>query len=226
MPPKRHTSGVAQKSQQSTLAFHGAANKITKAGTRTTNAKKNIIAEPAVKDVKPALDEPDAVGVPKPTSDKSDATEESKPIIDEPDAAEEPKPTTVEAGIIEQAKQEVAVQHVAPTPEEEAARRITDARIKKYWNDNGGKSDKLRAHQKDITVHEKILREFDMSGQYGVSALDEVYKTCLEGCADMATACIALYRHRPTETLEASPPPRPKSSHRSSGCIVEKARWR
>lgn len=145
MPPKRRTSGTAPKSQQSTLAFHGAANKVTKAGTRAPSAKKNLISEPIVKDIKPE--------------------------VDELDTADEAQPTTVEAAIIEQTEQEVAAQKVALTPEEVTAKRITDARIKKYWLARGGKNEKLKVHQKDLSMHEKILREFDMSGQYGVSTI-------------------------------------------------------
>ena len=152
MPPKRRTSGIAPKTQQSTLAFHGAANKVTKAGIRAPIGKKHVISEPVAKDV-------------------------IKIDIEEPEAAKEtPKeaaPTTVEAGIIEQAKQEVAIQQVAPTPEEAAARKITDASIEKYWTVTGGKSERLRVHQEDLSTNEKILRQFDMRGQYGVSAHQE-----------------------------------------------------
>jgi len=142
MPPKRRTSGIAPKTQQSTLAFHGAANKVTKARARAPIGKKNIVSVPVVKDV-------------------------IKIDIDEFEAAKEAAPTTVEADIIEQTEQEVAVQQVAPTPEEIAARNITDAKIKKYWNATGGTSEKLRVHQNDLSTNEKILRQFDMSGQYG-----------------------------------------------------------
>jgi DNA polymerase delta subunit 4 len=152
MPPKRRTSGSAPKTQQSTLAFHGAANKVTKAGIRAPIGKKNVISEPVVKDV-------------------------IKTDIEEPEAAKETAkkaaPTTVEAGIIAQAEQEVAVQQVAPTPEEAAARKITDAKIEKYWSITGGKSERLRVHQEDLSTNEKILRQFDMRGQYGVSAHEE-----------------------------------------------------
>jgi len=152
MPPKRRTSGIAPKTQQSTLAFHGTANKVTKAGTRAPIGKKNVISEPVAKDVvRVDIDEPETAK----------------------EVAKEAAPTTVEAGIIEQAEQEVAVQQVAPTPEEDAARKITDAGIDKYWKATGGKSEKLRVHQTDLSTNEKILRQFDMRGQYGVSAHEE-----------------------------------------------------
>ena len=39
-----------------------------------------------------------------------------------------------------------------------------------------------RVHQKDLSMYEKILREFDMSGQYGVSisTSNEHYDACLQ----------------------------------------------
>lgn len=156
MPPKRRASGIAPKAQQSTLAFHGNANKVTKAGARAPAGKKSIVSEPAVKK----------------------ATKIDIDVV-EPETAKEAAPTTVEAGIIEQAEQEVAVQQVAPAPEEVAARKITDARIKKYWSVTGGKSEKSRVHQKDLSMNDKILRQFDMSGQYGVSAHQACVCVCL-----------------------------------------------
>lgn len=114
---------------------------MTKAGSRTPIGKKSLISKPVVKGLKPE--------------------------IEELDTGLENGLTTVEAGIIEQTEQEVAAQEVTPTPDEAAARRITDARIKKYWNATGGKTEKLRVHQEDLSMHEKILRQFDMSGQYG-----------------------------------------------------------
>jgi DNA polymerase delta subunit 4 len=155
MPPKRRTSGIAPKTQQSTLAFHGAANKVTKAGPRASAGKKNIISQAVTKDT-------------------------IKVDIDESETVREAAPTTVEAGIIEQAVQEAAVQQVAPTPEEDIARKITNARIQKYWDATGGKSEKMRVHQKELSTNEKILRQFDMSGQYGVSAHDDYNSISLE----------------------------------------------
>lgn len=141
MPPKRRVSGPASKSQQSTLAFHGASNKVTKAGTRTQNAKENVLKDAvAKKEVKPEIIE----------------------LIDEP--------TTAEAAIIDQTKEEVVeAQQAQSTPEEDEARRISEAAIKKYWAAKEKQRMAPRVHQQDLDLHEKILREFDVSAQYGVS---------------------------------------------------------
>lgn len=141
MPPKRRTSGPATKSQQSTLAFHGASNKVTKAGVKAQDPKKSLLSTTAAK------------------------KEDDKPkVIEIPD-----EPTTAEAAIIDQTKEEVAVQQVQSTPEEDEARKISDAALKKYWTTKEKQRMAPRVHQNDLSLHEKILREFDMSGQYGVS---------------------------------------------------------
>jgi DNA polymerase delta subunit 4 len=142
MPPKRRASGPATKSQQqSTLAFHGASNKVTKAGARAQG--KNLLAdvEAPTKEAKP---EPEVIE-----------------LIDEP--------TTEEGAIIDQTKEEVATQQAQSTPEEDQARRISDAAIKKYWAAKEKQRTAPRVHQQDLSLHEKILREFDMSAHYGVS---------------------------------------------------------
>lgn len=143
MPPKRRVSGPAAKSQQSTLAFHGGANKVTKPGARSQDTKKQILSKSAPKAIEPAVISLETV--------------------------EDTKPTTVEADIIGQVEKEVAAQKVEIAPEDEAAKRVTDSTIKRYWAAKEKQRLAPRAHQTDISLHEKILREFDMSAQYGVS---------------------------------------------------------
>jgi DNA polymerase delta subunit 4 len=141
MPPKRRVSGPATKSsQQSTLAFHGASNKVTKAGTRPQGAKKNVLADVAA---------------------KKDAKPEVVKLIEEP--------TTAGAALIDQTKEEVVeAQEAQSTPEEDEARQISDAAIKKYWAAKEKQRMAPRVHQEDLSLHEKVLREFDMSSHYGV----------------------------------------------------------
>lgn len=158
MPPKRRTSGPATKSQQSTLAFHGASNKVTKAGTRTQDTKKSLLSDVATKkETKPEVIE----------------------IIEEP--------TTIEAAIIDQTKEEVEAQQAESTPEEDEARQTSDAAIKKYWAAKEKQRMAPRVHQQDLSLHEKILREFDMSAQYGV------------GCPHMSASNVP--RHGSTSSL-------------------------
>ncbi|KAL1798783.1 hypothetical protein ACET3X_002820 [Alternaria dauci] len=137
MAPKRKASAPAARSQQSTLAFHGTTNRVTKAGVKSQGAKKNIL-EAKLKDTKPET-------------------------VEIPDT----EPTTTEVAIIEQAEQEVKAQEVESTPEEDRARRISDAAIKRYWTAKEKQRLAPRAHQGALGLHDKILREFDMSAHYG-----------------------------------------------------------
>ncbi|KAI8942561.1 hypothetical protein NX059_000619 [Plenodomus lindquistii] len=139
MPPKRRSSGPATKSSQSTLAFHGASNKVTKSGARAQGAKKGLLSETKPK----AAVKPEVIDI------------------------EHEEPSTTEVAIIEQAEQEVKAQQTESTPEEDAARRITDASIKKYWAAKEKQRKAPRVHQQELALHEKILREFDMSAHYG-----------------------------------------------------------
>jgi len=179
MPPKRKSTGaraapIRQSSNsQATLSFHGKQNKVTKAGT-TPSAKTNK------KD--PALYE--------------DIARAEVKVEAEPEAEE---PTTADAAIQQQADEEAETLHgddstatvegvlggraqeseVGATggkgagwvaDEEAQARKISDIQIKRYWKDKEAERLAPRVHQEDLTVFEKVLREWDMSGQYGVSA--------------------------------------------------------
>ncbi|KAF2143743.1 uncharacterized protein K452DRAFT_357368 [Aplosporella prunicola CBS 121167] len=141
MPPKRPAPGSqAGKSQQSTLAFHGAANKVTK--PRSTPAGKGNKSKQD-----PILSEP--------------VTQTNLKVEADPELSE---PTTSELAITQQAQKEAAKE---PTKEEQEASRVTIAQIKKYWKAKEALRKAPRVHQEDLTLQEKVLREFDTSGQYG-----------------------------------------------------------
>ncbi|KAF2020070.1 hypothetical protein BU24DRAFT_419659 [Aaosphaeria arxii CBS 175.79] len=146
MPPKRRTTGTATaaKSNQSTLAFHGASNKVTKAGARTHNAK-SLLNDTPQKATEPAVAE----------------IATTKEVEVEPTTVEEP--TTADAAIIDEAEKAIA----PSSPEDDEARRITKAKIEKYWKAKEAERKAPRVHQGTLSTHEKILREFDMSSQYG-----------------------------------------------------------
>ena len=76
-----------------------------------------------------------------------------------------------EAAISQQASAELErVEKEVLRPEEEKARKVTDAQIKRYWRDREAERRAPRVHQGDLGVEEKVLRLWDMSSQYGVSA--------------------------------------------------------
>lgn len=81
---------------------------------------------------------------------------------------EEISDTTAEKAVLEQAQQELERVAVQKTPEEEEASKITEAQIKKYWREKESKRMVKRMHQEDVSIHERVLREFDISSHYGV----------------------------------------------------------
>jgi DNA polymerase delta subunit 4 len=139
---KRSSSGAtskAKKSQQSTLAFHGSTSKITKPSVNAPPSNKKDLAN---------LKKADAI-----TAALSD-TESVVP------------PTTADVSIAEQ----IVTEAKAPVlKEDEEALRMTDAQIEKYWQAKEAKRKAARVHQKDLTLAEKVCREFDTDARFGVS---------------------------------------------------------
>jgi DNA polymerase delta subunit 4 len=148
MAPKRRSTGATSKSSnQSTLAFHGASNKVTKPGARANNAKKNLLTKSARKD-----EDLEVVDVKVKVEGEAPTTAEA--------------PTTVEAAIIEQTEQ--AQEPAQSTPEEDEARLVKPKQLEAYWKkQNTGSAP--RYHQDHLSLEEKILRKFDTTGQFGVS---------------------------------------------------------
>jgi DNA polymerase delta subunit 4 len=145
---KRRTSGgptTASKSKsksQSTIAFHGKSNKVTKPSTGLTSNKTK--KDPGLLD----------------SISQTDLSAEADPDLKEP--------TTAEVSIAEQAEAEAQ----APvTPEEEEASQVKEAQIKKYWREKENLRKAPRVHQEGLSLHEKVCREFDTNGRYGVCIL-------------------------------------------------------
>ncbi|OJD36514.1 dna polymerase delta subunit 4 [Diplodia corticola] len=142
MPPKRRASGP--QARQATLAFHGTSNRVTKPrGSPTGKAKTTNKSKQD-----PSLSE--------------SITETNLKAEADPDPTE---PTTSELAIAQQSQKEAAKAEV-PSEEKEAS-RITEAQIKKYWKEKERVRKAPRVHQQDVSLHEKVLREFDTSGRYG-----------------------------------------------------------
>ncbi|KAF2459193.1 DNA polymerase delta, subunit 4-domain-containing protein [Lineolata rhizophorae] len=69
--------------------------------------------------------------------------------------------TVAEKALLEQARAE-------PREEIEAeAEKVSESRIKAYWREKEKARLAPRVHQEGLSVHEKVLREWDTSGQYG-----------------------------------------------------------
>jgi len=179
MPPKRRSqvSRTSSTGQQSTLSFHGKQqNKVTKrASPQQIKAAKK---DPSfVQDVIDLEDE--SVTTPtKPTAAEKaiqQQTEQEATTLDTvPDPLDlDTAPTTTEDVLGGRAEQSDAGAVGGKgsgwvADEEQQARKVNDSQIKRYWRQKEQERLAPRVHQEDIGVYEKVLREWDMSGQYGV----------------------------------------------------------
>lgn len=114
-------------------------NKVTK--NITHDAKKASVVSPSVAKVAPPAPEND-----EPTKDD---VKEIEPEEVEEEEEEEPEPEKSEAEL--------------------QAEKVTQAQIGKYWKAIEKERIAPRIHQQGLSDHEKILRYFDVSSQYGVS---------------------------------------------------------
>jgi len=175
MPPKRKSGGdrTSTSRQQSTLSFHGKSNKITKPtlAQNQKGSKKNaalveeVISADVKEEVAPLSEVPPTV---KAEIRHHNDDEVQDPLRSEGDGV---KVEGVLGGRA-QASEIGAIGGIGSGwvgDEEELARKITETQIKRYWRLKEKERLAPRVHQEDMTVHEKILREWDMSGQYGVS---------------------------------------------------------
>jgi len=59
--------------------------------------------------------------------------------------------------------------------EEARARRVSDAQVKRYWRKKEEARIVPRVHQEGLSVEEKVLREWDVCGEFGVSVFYAVF---------------------------------------------------
>ncbi|KZF19419.1 putative DNA polymerase delta subunit 4 [Xylona heveae TC161] len=151
MSPARRTKSSRQSAggpSQATLNFGSSHSRVTKPTVARTG--KEALKEKDVTTKKdPAL-------VLQGVNDDNDVQ-----AIASPDLAE---PTTAEVAIIDQTEAEVAK---PKTKEEQAAEKVSDAQLKRYWKAREDERKAPRVHQEGLSMNEKILRHFDLSSQYG-----------------------------------------------------------
>ncbi|KAI9677108.1 MAG: hypothetical protein M1822_008217 [Bathelium mastoideum] len=167
MAPKRRTSsGPVAKSAQSTLSFNNK-NRITKPSAVLTAKdlqSSKLKTDPALLDS--LASDPEKAS---PTTTTGPQDDDSSLIT----AHEvETAPTTAEAAIrqqieAEQEQRRLKAEKEQQTPEVEQARKISEAKIKAYWRGKEKTGIAPRVHQQELSVEEKVLREWDMSGEYG-----------------------------------------------------------
>ena len=180
MAPKRRTQSVrtVSSNQQAKLSFQ---SKVTKPGSnqQSKNTRKDpalvedIVRTDVKAEVEPDLEEPT-------TADKAiqEQVEQETATLD---TAADPLQTEGDDVKTEDVLGGRAQESDAGatggkgsgwvSDEEDRARKITNTQIKQYWRQKEQERLAPRVHQEDLTVFEKVLREWDMSGQYGVRVL-------------------------------------------------------
>ncbi|KAK5083602.1 hypothetical protein LTR05_006105 [Lithohypha guttulata] len=161
MPPKtrRAASGPTARAGQSMLSFKGRVSKPTDSTTALKNAKtqlnepaKEIITSEIVKQSTP---EPEVQ--PKQTG-KGKAPQVESPVRILPPPSRKKKVRRSAGEQNEAAAYEAA---------EKQANDLSDARITKFWKAEENKRLAPQIHQQGVHMHEKILRHFDLSSEYG-----------------------------------------------------------
>lgn len=146
MPPttrksSRLSGGAGGK--QSTLSFN---HRVTKPSVASGKSTKDNL----VKSVSPTVE------IPPKEEESSVHDNESRATT-----AELASPVVPEAKKIAEPKSEAEIQ----------ASKLSDAAVKKYWNEiesSRGAKEVHKKHGEGLTVGEKVLRYFDVSSQYGV----------------------------------------------------------
>ena len=224
MAPKRRTQSARATpatNQQSKLSFQ---NKVTKPGINQQTKANKQDPEAAEKIAQTDITVEDEPDVSEPTTAEKaiqqQAEEEAATLTTTEDPLADGKAVRTEDVLGGKAEESEAGAIGGKgsgwvADEEEQARKIKDTQIKQYWRKKEQERLAPRVHQQDLTVYEKVLREWDMSGQYGVSlASSMLLPPCL--LSDLLTIDIALHRHSTLKTLEASQYARTQTTDRGS----------
>lgn len=163
MPPKRATR-TSSRGTQGTLSF-GSQNRITK--PTTSPPAKKTKKDPAVleaqlsrEDLQPATDSA------HPTPTKRQRTT-GPPPAEDPLASISAVKTEDVLGGRSTPEPEVEAQDEDEKADDEAALKLSVAKVKAYWREKENARLAPRVHQQELSLGEKILREWDMSGQFG-----------------------------------------------------------
>ena len=142
MPPTRRQLSNPTPRAQQTLTFGPHANKVTKPTHPPAGKKKRSPLAPTA--------EKAAVELPSPAAE------------DElPPPPEQRQALVIREGAAEEKEKEKG-------KEREKGARVSEAAVKLYWKSKEDERIAPRVHQQGLDVHEKILRHFDLSSQYGV----------------------------------------------------------
>lgn len=191
MPPKRRTTTartVGPQRQQATLSFHGKNNKVTKSQSPRTG--KNVKKDPALVEEVAAENKEEVQDTKTEAEEEIEESTSAEKAIEEqvqqeeistldtvaPDPLEDETSVTTENVLGGRAQSSFlgatggngsASNSGWLDDEESRARKVTETQIKKYWRAKELERKAPRVHQEGLTLHEKVLREWDMSGQFG-----------------------------------------------------------
>lgn len=193
MPPKRRSATPRTASntrQQSTLSFNGKSGRVTKASQQQSqqhekdlDKKKELLYDEAVNraDVQPE-DEPTTAdnAIEQQAKTEAQVLDNAASVKAEEGGEEQSltggSKTEDVLGGRAQTSDVGAVGGLSGSgwvgDEEVRARKVTETQIKKFWREKENARLVPRVHQGDLSVHEKVLREWDVSGEYGVSFHD------------------------------------------------------
>jgi DNA polymerase delta subunit 4 len=213
MPPKRSSTvgRTTSASRQSTLAFNGKNSRVTKASQqnqqhgKSLDKKKELLFDEAVTraDSQPD-DDDDVVEITSQSTTADKAVEQQAEV--ETRALEKASSHKPEEALTGGSKTEDVLGGRAQTSdigavngpagsgwvgdEEKRARKITETQIKKFWREKESARLVPRVHQEDLAVHERVLRLWDVSGEYGVS-FECLFCGCMGSMANFGLCSLA-----------------------------------
>jgi len=183
---KAKTTGYGTSSAaQSRLSFNNSSARVTKPSTRADDASKRLESSKLRDSVQVHLEDEN--------EDEVQEIEQPKTEIKVANVETTPEPETKEVDVAIRSSPRKGLskplRKTATTPvkdeREGQAEKITDAQIKKYWKAEedsrlaprgkpitrpfkySSNHSPLTVHQSSLSLHEKILRHFDLSSQYG-----------------------------------------------------------
>ena len=166
MPPGKRgrpagSTTTSKSTAQKTLAFGpNSSNKITKPSPLSQSHTKKL--SPIQKSaLSTAVSEAEVSAPESPAAEQQEEEDVGKEEIDRKQAALP----------IRHSGQAEAKEAVERDQKELEALKVSEAQIKRYWKLKEEIRRAPRVHQQGLGVHEKVLREFDLSSQFGVSVI-------------------------------------------------------
>lgn len=234
MPPKKRASGpTATSRSQGTISFNKnqSTNRITKPSAQSLDEKKSS-KKPNVVDVEIKDDALPPTSSEIAIADQAQQAESTDPLTTS---------LTTENILGGRAQEDVtgAIGGVSNSgwvnDEETRARKIGEKAIASYWAAKERARKAPRVHQQDLSTGEKVLREWDMSGQYGpcvgMSELLHLLHWILFRCFYLCLHHLLCYcygvgstdcvRHCEIEALEESEYARSEPANRGTGCAAQ-----